>query len=498
MERSETAEQIRQVETPSPFSWYNLALPLSERRALLIGGDFVIGILSALVAFWVWQRIYPQSVNEPWSVKEQIRWLSLLGVTWLVLIGVNEGYNLRVVARSSRVARVLVLSALELAFLYLLAFFVWGRPSWRTLLAPSSTFSTLPRLTPAIFMLISPLLSLVWRLGYAALFTSALLRRRAIVVGCGAAGLALVWDIRQVAFDYEIVGFVDDDPAKRGQRILGLPVLGDSHSLVRLIQQMGANEVVLAIARDIHPELFRALMDCHEMGVEIRPMPVVYEELLERVPVDYLGQRWFLAPFWTQAGMPTFYRSVKRLVDIVLALVGLGVFGMFLPLIALANFLESRGPLFYRHARVGKGGRIFWVYKLRSTTREALGQDRAIKANGLLYATRVGRVLRWTRLDELPQLVNVLKGEMSIVGPHPESPQLVQPLQEKVPFYRARLSVKPGLTGWAQINYQAGDGTDDASIKLQYDLYYIKRQSLLLDALIMLRTIKVILSFRGT
>jgi exopolysaccharide biosynthesis polyprenyl glycosylphosphotransferase len=404
-----------------------------------------------------------------------------------------------VAARSSRMARVLILSTLELAFLYLLAFFIWGRPSWRSLLAPSSTFSTLPRLTPAIFLLVSSLLSLVWRLGYALLFTSALLRRRAIVVGCGAAGLALVWDIRQVALGYEIVGFVDDDPAKRGQRILGLPVLGDRHSLVRLIQQMGANEVVLAIARDIHPDLFRALMDCHEMGVEIRPMPVVYEELLERVPVEYLGQRWFLAPFWSQAGMPTLYRAVKRLFDVVFSLIGLGLFGVFLPLIALANLVESRGPLFYRQARVGKGGRTFWMYKLRSTDRAAVQGDHVVEVTkDPPHLTHVGRFLRWTRLDEFPQLFNVLKGDMSIVGPRPERPQSVARLQENIPFYRARLSVKPGLTGWAQINYHDGNSAKGASVRLQYDLYYIKRQSPLLDALIVLRTIKVVLSFRGT
>lgn len=227
-------------------------------------------------------------------------------------------------------------------------------------------------------------------------------------------------------------------------------------------------------------------------------MPVVYEELLERVPVEYLGQRWFLAPFWTQAGMPTLYRTLKRLVDIVLALVGLGVLGLFLPLIALANYVEGRGSLFYRHARFGKGGRIFWMYKLRSTTREALQQDQVAKANeDPPYATRVGRVLRWTRLDELPQLVNVLKGEMSVVGPHPESPQVVARLQEQSAFYRTRLSVKPGLTGWAQINYRHGDSVKDALVRLQYDLYYIKHQSLLLDALIVLRTLKILLSFRG-
>jgi lipopolysaccharide/colanic/teichoic acid biosynthesis glycosyltransferase len=488
MERSDSAEAMRQRTMPGPFSWYSLALPLSERRALLIVGDILIIAFAGFAAYWLWQIAYPQFMDKAWSVREQMRWLVFLGITWLVLMGMNEAYNLRTASRSTRIVRTILLSALELAFLYLLLFFFLGRPSWRALLDSSAGFSTLPRLTPAVFVIAAPLFELLWRLAYTLLFTSALLRRRAIILGCDKAGLALARDIRQVAPDYELVGFIDDDPVKRGRQFVGLPVMGDSYSLVRLIQQYGANEVVLALTDRVSADLFQALLACQEMGVEIRPMPVVYEELLGRVPLEHLEESWVLTPFWTNSGLPTFYRTAKRLIDVGLALVGLGMLGIVLPFVALISLLEGRYPLLHREPKSGKMGRPFWSLKLRSTILQGEGTQ----------VTRVGRFLRWTRLDELPQLLNVLKGDMSIVGPHAESLRVTHELQNETPFYRIRHSVKPGLTGWAQTRYSGGNSVEDALVELQYDLYYVKRQSLLLDVLIMLRTIKVMLTFRGT
>ena len=358
MERSETIGQKSLREFARPLSWYNLALPFSERRALLIAGDITICVLVGLAAFFVWRRFYPQFASDPWSIQTQTKWLVILGFVWLILIGVNEGYDLKVAARASRIVRVLLVSALILAFIYLLAFFVWGRAAWTTLLTDSRV-STLPRISPALFIVIVPVLSLLWRLAYVRLSTSAPLRRRALAVGGGRAGLTLVQDIREAAPDYEIVGFIDDDPTKQSQLISGLPVLGDRENLVRVVQRTGVNEVILAITHEIHADLFQALMDCHEQGVEIRPMPAVYEEMLGRVPVEHLEQKWFLAPMWTNSTMPTLFRALKRLADIALAALGLAVLLPFLPIIALVNRLSSPGPLFYAQERAGKGEQPF-------------------------------------------------------------------------------------------------------------------------------------------
>jgi lipopolysaccharide/colanic/teichoic acid biosynthesis glycosyltransferase len=168
------------------------------------------------------------------------------------------------------------------------------------------------------------------------------------------------------------------------------------------------------------------------------------------------------------------------------------------PFVALAIYLNDPGPIFYRQERTGRRGQSFYLLKFRSMITDAEKYGKAVWATqDDPRITRVGKFLRLTRIDELPQIWNVLKGDMSIVGPRPERPVFIAQLQEEIPFYRMRLSVKPGLTGWAQINYRYGSTVEDAIKKLEYDLYYIKHQSLLLDVLIILRTIKVVLLFRG-
>ena len=172
---------------------------------------------------------------------------------------------------------------------------------------------------------------------------------------------------------------------------------------------------------------------------------------------------------------------------------------MVLPFVALAIYLESPGPIFYSQGRVGRAGRTFQLIKLRSMVPDAEqdGQARWAEEKDK-RVTRVGRFLRRTRLDELPQCLNVLRGEMSLIGPRPERPEFVTRLQKRIPFYRSRLAVRPGLTGWAQVNYHYGSSVEDALVKLQYDLYYIKHKSLYLDLLILLKTIGVVLSFQDT
>jgi lipopolysaccharide/colanic/teichoic acid biosynthesis glycosyltransferase len=193
------------------------------------------------------------------------------------------------------------------------------------------------------------------------------------------------------------------------------------------------------------------------------------------------------------------YVAAKYCLDMALALVGLLFLGVVvLPLVAIANALTSPGPIFYRQERLGKGGRPFTLIKLRSMVRDAE------RCSGVVWCgkddpriTPVGRFLRKTRLDELPQLLNVLRGEMSIVGPRPERPHFVGQLAHTFPLYRARHAVKPGITGWAQVHYEYGDSVEDARIKLEYDLYYVKHASLYLDLLTLLHTVRIVLGAKG-
>jgi exopolysaccharide biosynthesis polyprenyl glycosylphosphotransferase len=258
-------------------------------------------------------------------------------------------------------------------------------------------------------------------------------------------------------------------------------------------------EVIIAASRDLPADVFQGMMDCYEQGITITPMPLLYESLTGRVPVEHVGNQWAIVLPLRESSVFNPYPLLKRLLDIVLAVVGLVIFVVLLPFIVVAMRLDSAGPIFYAQERVGKAGRVFRVFKLRSMIPDAETFTGPLWATqGDPRITTVGRFLRRSRLDEAPQLLNVLRGEMSMVGPRPERPQFVDMLAEDIPFYRTRLVVKPGLTGWAQLCYKYGSTKHDALVKLQYDLYYIRHQSLLLDLAILFRTVGKMLAFAGT
>jgi lipopolysaccharide/colanic/teichoic acid biosynthesis glycosyltransferase len=227
-------------------------------------------------------------------------------------------------------------------------------------------------------------------------------------------------------------------------------------------------------------------------------MTSLYERLTGRVPVEHAGRNLHVVLPLSDSPMQRAFGAAKRLVDILAGLVGLAVLGLAVPWIALANALWSPGSLFYRQSRVGRGGRPFAVVKLRSMVPGAEDDCGAVWAReDDERVTPVGRVLRKTRLDELPQFWNVLRGEMSLIGPRPERPEFVAELAREVPFYQARHAVRPGITGWAQVRYRYGSSTEDTLVKLQYDLYYIKHPSVYLELSILFKTAAVIMGFEG-
>jgi lipopolysaccharide/colanic/teichoic acid biosynthesis glycosyltransferase len=243
---------------------------------------------------------------------------------------------------------------------------------------------------------------------------------------------------------------------------------------------------------------FQAILDIQESGVEVTRMPTVYEEMIGRVPIHHLESDWIIRSFVDEARANGFYELGKRFLDIL----GGALFGvLFLlafPIIALATLIDSGLPILYTQKRLGKSGREFRIYKFRTMRQnaEADGQARLAVVNDPRI-TRVGNFLRKTRLDELPQFINILRGDMSLVGPRAERRELMEGFQKKIPFYRARLLVRPGLTGWAQINYGYAATVEDTVVKLEYDLYYIKHRNLSMDFSILLRTVGTVLRSRG-
>ena len=227
-------------------------------------------------------------------------------------------------------------------------------------------------------------------------------------------------------------------------------------------------------------------------------MSQVYEDVLRRVPVRHLESGWLFSSFVEAVRSKDASQIAKRTLDLFGAGVGLVTLAALTPIIMLAIWLDSGRPVFFRQRRVGRGGAPFNLIKFRTMVQdaEAGGPPRWAEHRDP-RVTRVGRFLRWTRLDELPNVVNVLRGEMSLVGPRPERPEFVAQLEREIPFYRTRLLVRPGLTGWAQVNCPYGDSVDGAVEKLEFDLYYVKHRSLFFDIWILVRTVGTVVALRG-
>ena len=296
----------------------------------------------------------------------------------------------------------------------------------------------------------------------------------------------------------ERVGVIDDNIEKQGLEIEGPPVRGSGGDLLAMAQQEGVTDIVVAIQGPISGEMFRALLDARENGIDIVQMPVLYEELFGRVPIRHLESDWILRSFLDQVRVSRAYVLIKRSVDIAGAVAGLIAAVIILPWACLAMVIDTGRPVFFVQYRMGQGGTNYNIVKLRTMHQDAEPEGEAVWAvEKDPRVTRVGRLLRATFIDELPQFWNVLKGDMSLVGPRPERPEHVAQLEKEIPFYRARLLVKPGISGWAQVNYSKGASTAGSEEKLEYDLYYIKHRGVVMDTWIILRTIGSVVGFRG-
>ena len=285
---------------------------------------------------------------------------------------------------------------------------------------------------------------------------------------------------------------------KIGKSLEGFPILGGNEHLLEIINEKGITEIVIAITGEVQGDTFQVLLDAQEKGVDIIPMPTLYEELMGRVPVNHLESEWLIRSFLNDAQVGGFYELAKRLLDILVAVAGLCAFILLLPFTAIIILLDSGAPIFYKQIRSGRAGRVYSITKFRTMRKDA-EKDGVVQVTheNDERITRVGNFLRRTHIDELPQFWNVLSGEMSIVGPRAERPELIIEYQKQIPLYRARLLVKPGITGWAQVNYGYSATIAQTVVKLEYDLYYIKHRSLLMDILIILRTMTQVIGFRG-
>ena len=481
-----------------------LRLRPSEHRTILFIGDLITAIVSVFAALYTWrqynfsqrdgqiaeliERGFSQaravSTVEQRSIEVPF-WFYILPILWLLLL--VELYEPHVAGSGRKTTRGIAIAAFVGLAAYSLVFTLRQDPT------------NLPRVGVGAFLLFASILTLAWRVLFIRIYKTTGQRRRILLIGAGKAGQTLAELYRNEGTpSFNIVGFIDDDMMKVGESYHGLQVMGTCKQLLKLIDVYRVSDLVVAINGEIKGATFQSILDAQEKGVDVTRMPILYEEMTSRVPVHHLESDWIIRSFVDELRVSGFYDLSKRLVDILGGLTGLLIFVVSFPFLGLAVAIDSGFPVLYSQPRLGRGGLKFTIYKFRTMFRGAEHDNGArTTAENDPRVTRVGRFLRKSRLDELPQFWNVLRGEMSLVGPRAEIPELVAEYQKQIPFYRARLLVKPGLTGWAQINYGYVASVTETAVKLEYDLYYIKHRTFTMDFQIILRTIGTVVRRTG-
>jgi exopolysaccharide biosynthesis polyprenyl glycosylphosphotransferase len=471
------------------FPEVKLPLEFSERKLLLAIGDITLTLSCTIYSLWYWTYLSDRTMNGE-LLRYHSLWIAPMTIGWLVWMFINDLYDLRVAVKLRRTLQRITYGCLIVSLIYLIYYFV-------TAPVPVGKELVSLRLAPVLAIVSTTIILSIWRSIYAMFLGAEHVKQRVLIVGAGVTGKILAGVFQQQPY-YQTIGFIDDKPNLHGKVCEGVPILGDRDRLLSDIDFYDVDEIVLAISKPIDNDLLQLLTNCHERGIAVTPMPVLYENLTGKVAVEHIGSQWYSTLPLKKNPFDTFNQIGKRLLDLICGAIIFAIFAIVFPVVAIAIKLNSPGPIFYKQERVGQYGAKFTVFKFRSMVQNAEQNGKAQWAvKGDARITKVGHFIRKTRLDELPQVLNVLRGEMSMVGPRPERYQFIKELQREIPFYRTRLAVKPGLTGWAQINYGYGSTVQDALIKLQYDLYYLKHWSPWLDIKILLRTFSVVLKMQG-
>lgn len=472
-----------------------LRLRLSERRLLLLLFDLAIVNGALLLAVSLHFDRFAALHVGPWN----IIWFASLTAIWLACAIFFDLYNLPRASDAEQTLQAVGGTVLLTALVYAVTPIITPPLTSRGLLL--------------VFLIALMAGVMTWRMIYVRLFGQPWFKQRALIVGAGQVGQDLVHALENPegkpspyhAAGYSLVGVVDTHsdihPDMLASAVGSVPVLGGPHDLLTLVRRYDVDEVIDAITSRyaVSDTLFADMLACHEHGLRVTSMTAFYERVLGRVPVSSVGHHLDDVIQMDDAAGYRLFRAVKRLFDLLMCLPLLLLLAAIIPLVALANAVASPGPLFYTQTRLGRSGRPYPIFKFRSMRPDAESDGRAVWAHGAdPRITPVGRWLRRTRLDELPQCLNVLRGEMSIIGPRPERPEFVDELASAIPYYRARHAVRPGVTGWAQVQFRYGSSVEDSRTKLEYDLYYVKHASPMLDIQIIVRTLAIMLQMKGT
>jgi exopolysaccharide biosynthesis polyprenyl glycosylphosphotransferase len=454
---------------------------ISERKILLRIFDAlsVVGFIY-LIAFFFEIEYFDALVSN-------INFLIVLGFYINIIGTVFEMYNLQVASKQFQILQSILLTASTSVLLYLLTPIL-------TPLLPKNRLQII-----YFFILVFGALYL-WRYFYVKLLASTRFLKNAILI-CDKDQLEeLILGIEKVDPHYKIIGFINSDiqNLEANLKTNYVPII-EKDSIKDFVSKNSVSEIVIAAQKTdgITTKLYSELIHLLEKGFIIREYTQVYESITQSIPVQYIAKDFYRYFPFSRSNQNQLYLVVIRFLEIITSIIGLLIGFVILPLILLGNLFGNRGKIFYTQKRVGQNGKVFKILKLRTMIKNAEKDGAVFSQKNDTRITAFGKFLRKSRLDEVPQFVNVLKGDMAIIGPRPERPIFVKEIANIMPFYDTRHVIKPGLTGWAQVNYSYGATIDDSLMKLQYDLYYIKHRSIFLDINIVLKTLSTIVFYRG-
>ena len=453
---------------------------ISERKILLRLFD-IVAILSVL--YFVGKTF---EFDYFTITKEKWRWVFVL-ILYISIFGtIFELYDLQKSSKIEKFSTSIVFTvSITVLFYFLTPFF--------TPILPENRLQIL-------YFYFSILLALfLWRIAYVTFISSPRFYKKVLIIGETSNIEAIISAFNNADPNYKIVGFINCEHRKSDKiKFKGITEYSPKQ-IYQVIKDEKISEIVVASynSATITPEIYKDLITLLEGGFPIKEYTQVYEDMMHRVPVQFVGKDFYKYFPFSRSNHNKLYLFFQRLFDIAIAIVGISTGVILLPFIIIGNFIGNKGPLFYTQERIGKNGHLFKIIKFRTMIKNAEAKGAVWAKKNDSRITPFGKFLRNTRLDEFPQFINILKGDMSLIGPRPERPHFVRQLSQLLPFYETRHIVKPGLTGWAQVKTKYGASVDDSLLKLQYDLYYIKHRSFLLDANIFIKTLSTIIFYRG-
>ena len=458
----------------------NIHFEISERKILLR----IVDLFAVILGLYIMRNCI--DFDYLTVTKNNIGYLAVLAVYITVFGTVFEIYDLQKSSKLDITFRNIVLTVSTTALFYLLT----------PVLTP---FLPEQRLEIIYFYFCIMIMIFLWRWFYITFISTPRFYKKVLLVGEISNIENIIKPLNQVDPNYKIVGFINSETeAESPIKFKGLKEF-KAQNLLQVIREEKISEILVASfnSETITPEIYHDLILLLDKGFIIREYTQVFEEITYRVPIQFVGKDFYKYFPFSRSNQNTLYLFFHRSFDIVFSILGL-IFGCcLLPFVLFGNFIANKGPLFYCQERVGQNGKLFQIAKLRSMVINAeTGGAKWAQINDVRITT-FGMFLRRSRIDEIPQFINVLRGDMSIIGPRPERSFFVNELSKVIPFYETRHTVKPGLTGWAQVNTRYGASVNDSLTKLQYDLYYIKHRSIFLDINIVVKTLSTILYYRG-